>query len=179
MYFFIRFKVVLKTPICTFDAKTGILCNLCENKLGSGQITQSDVEASIVLSRLAQKNSLVNKMTLISAREIEREQVLLLKNTDVRLIRSNDSLSELINKGFGKEVWILESDSNDRRFLDNLFYPMHLESVNLVWLPDGSKLTRIVIEKSTYSKMDKLKLEKIKKISMAIRQIDLIIEVDD
>lgn len=179
MYIFINFKVVLKTPICTFDAKTGILCNLCEHKLESGQITQSDVEGSIVLSRLAQKNSLINKMTLISAREVEREQVLLLKSSDVRLIRSNDNLSEIINKGFGKEVWILEADSNDRRFLDNLFYPMHLESVNLVWLPDGSKLTRIAFEKSTYSKIDKIKLEKIKKISMAVRQIDLIIEVED
>lgn len=171
--------MVLKTPICTFDAKTGILCNLCESKLESGQITQSDVEGSIVLSRLAQKNSLINKMTLLSAREIEKEQVLLLKNSDVRLIRSNEGLSETINKAFGKDVWILEADSNDRRFLENLFHPTHLESVNLVWLPDGSKLTRMMINKSAYSKMDKIKLEKIKKISMVVRQIDLIIEVDD
>ena len=118
-------------------------------------------------------------MTLLSAREIEKEQVLLLKNSDERLIRSNDDLSETINKGFGKDVWILEADSNDRRFLENLFHPTHLESVNLVWLPDGSKLTRIMINKSAYSKMDKIKLEKIKKISMVVRQIDLIIEVDD
>jgi hypothetical protein len=55
----------MKTPICTFDAKTGILCNLCESKLESGQITQSDVESSIVLTRLAQKNSNINKMTLV------------------------------------------------------------------------------------------------------------------
>jgi hypothetical protein len=56
---------------------------------------------------------------------------------------------------------------------------MHLESVNFVWLPDGSKLTRIVIEKSAYSRIDKNKLETIKKISMAVRQIDLIIEADN
>ena len=36
-----------------------------------------------------------------------------------------------------------------------------------------------MINKSAYSKMDKIKLEKIKKISMVVRQIDLIIEVDD
>jgi len=168
--------VVLKTPICTFDAKTGILCNLCENKLESGEITQADVDSSIILSKLAQKDPLVNKMTLVSAVEIEKELVLLLKNSDVRLIRSSDNLSEKINKGFGKAVWIIESDSNDRRFLENLFHPLHLESVNFVWLPDGSKLTRIVIEKFAYAKIDENKLETIKKISMAVRQIDLIIE---
>ena len=73
----------MKTPICTFDAKTGILCNLCESKLESGQITQSDVESSIVLTRLAQKNSSINKMTLVSAKEIENEHILILKKQEV------------------------------------------------------------------------------------------------
>ena len=178
MHLFLKFKVVLKTPICTFDAKTGILCNLCENKLESGEITQADVDSSIILSKLAQKDPLINKMTLVSAIEIEIEQVLLLKNSDVRLIRSNDNLSKIINNAFGKSVWIIESDSNDRRFLENLFHPIHLESVNFVWLPDDSKLTRIVIEKSAFAKIVKNKLETIRKISMAVRKIDLIIESD-
>ena len=176
MHILIKFKVVLKTPICTFDAKTGILCNMCENKLQSGQITQVDVDSSIILSKLAQTNPLINKMTLISGKEIGKEQILLLKTSDVRAIRSSKNLTETINKAFGKDVWIIEADSNDRRFLENLFHPAHLESVNFVWLPDGSKLTRIVIEKSAFDKIDKDKLETIKKISMAVRQIDLIIE---
>lgn len=177
MYSFIKFKVVLKTPICAFDAKTGILCNLCESKLESGQITQSDVESSIVLTRLAQKNSNINKMTLVSAKEIENEHILILKSSDIRLIRSNNDLSDLINKSFQKDTWIIESDSNDRRFLDNLFHPLKLESVNFVWLPDGSKSTRVVLEKNSKG-VDEKMLETIKKISMAVRQIDLIIEFD-
>ena len=176
MYILIKFKVVLKTPICTFDAKTGILCNMCENKLVSGQITQADVDSSIILSKLAQKNPLINKMTLISGKEIGKEQILLLKTSDVRAIRSSENLTEIINKAFGKIVWIIEAESNDRRFLENLFHPVHLQSVNFVWLPDGSKLTRIVIEKCAFDKIDKNRLETIKKISMAVRQIDLVIE---
>lgn len=168
--------MVLKTPICTFDAKTGILCNLCENKLELGQITQFDVEGSIVLSKLAQKNAEINKMTLISASEIGNEQVLVMKNSDIRLIRTNPNLSDAINNAFGRNVWIVESDSNDRRFLENLFHPLHLESVNLVWLPDGSKLTRVVVDKLSIKELEKTKIENIKEISMAVRQIDLIIE---
>jgi len=167
--------VVMKTPICTFDAKTGILCNLCESKLESGQITQSDVESSIVLTRLAQKNSTINKMTLVSAKEIENEHILILKSSDIRLIRSNSELSDIINKAFQKDIWIVESDSNDRRFLDNLFHPVKIESVNFVWLPDGSKLTRVVLTKNSKG-IDEKRLETIKMISMAVRKIDLIIE---
>ena len=172
---FNRFKVVMKTPICTFDAKTGILCNLCESKLESGQITQSDVESSIVLTRLAQKNSTINKMTLVSAKEIENEHILILKSSDIRLIRSNSELSDIINKAFQKDIWIIESDSNDRRFIDNLFHPVKIESVNFVWLPDGSKLTRVVLTKNSKG-IDEKRLETIKMISMAVRKIDLIIE---
>ncbi len=169
--------MVLKTPICTFDAKTGILCNLCESKLESGQITQSDVDSSIVLTRLAQKNSNINKMTLISAKEIQNEHILMLKSSDLRVIRSNIELSDIINKAFQKDIWIIESDSNDRRFLDNLFHPIKLESVNFVWLPDGSKMTRVVLAKNSKG-IDEKRLETVKMISMAIRQIDLIIEYD-
>lgn len=170
--------MVLKTPICTFDAKTGILCNLCENKLETGQITQADVEAAIILSKLAQKNFEINKMTLFSANVIGNEQILVMKNSDVRSIRSNSNLSSAINKGFGRNVWIVESDSNDRRFLESLFHPIHLESVNLVWLPDESKLTRVVISKSDIESIKESRLETIKKISMIVRHIDLIVEAD-
>lgn len=177
MYSLIKLKVVLKTPICTFDAKTGILCNMCENKLTSGQITPSDVESSIILTKLAQKNSNINKMTLISSKEIDNEHVLIFKNPDIRLIRSSNNLLDLINKEFEKNVWVIESDSNDRTFLENLFHPLKIESVNFVWLPDGTKSTQVVIKKNS-NYFDEKKIETIKKISMAVRQIDLIIEVE-
>jgi len=116
-------------------------------------------------------------MTLVSAKEINNEHILMLKSSDIRLIRSNNELNDIINKAFQKDIWIIESDSNDRRFLDNLFHPVKLESVNFVWLPDGSKLTRVVLAKNSKGIAEK-RIETIKMISMAVRQIDLIIEFD-
>ena len=37
----------MKTPICSFDAKSGILCGTCENKVKNGSLTKGDVEVSI------------------------------------------------------------------------------------------------------------------------------------
>jgi len=84
----------VKTPICTFDAKTGILCNMCESKLSSGQITESDVKGSMILTKLAQKIPEIDKITLINSNEIDDEVILILKPSDVRIIRSNTKLYE-------------------------------------------------------------------------------------
>ena len=161
----------LKTPICTFDAKTGILCNMCENKLGSGQITSSDVEGSIILTKLAQKNLEIDKMTLVGSKEIDDETILVFKSSDVRTIRSNVKLVEIIQQSFKKNIWIVESDSNDRRFLENLFYPIRIDNINLLWLPDGHKLTRVILDKKTNEVKEKT-LENIKKIALSIKKIN-------
>ncbi|MDQ6723944.1 MAG: hypothetical protein M3Z01_06740 [Thermoproteota archaeon] len=167
----------MKTPICTFDAKTGILCNMCENKLGSGQITNSDVEGSIILTKLAQKNLEIDKMTLIGSKEIDDETILVFKSSDVRTIRSNEKLVKIIQQSFKKNIWIVESDSNDRRFLENLFYPIRIDNINLLWLPDGHKLTRVILDKKTNEVKEKT-LENIKKIALSIKKIDLIIDTE-
>ncbi len=165
----------MKTPICTFDAKTGILCNMCENRLDSGQITNSDVEGSIVLTKLALKNSEIDKLTLIGSKEIDDDVILFFKSSDVRTIRSNVKLIDLIHKAFNKNIWIVESDSNDRRFLENLFYPIRIDNINFVWLPDGQKLTRVVMSNKINNMQEKT-LEKIKKLSLSLRNIELIVE---
>jgi transcription antitermination factor NusA-like protein len=170
--------VILKTPICTFDAKTGILCDVCENKLESGQITPSDVDGSMILAKLAQSNSEIDKMTLFGSKEIENEVILIFKSSDVRAIRSDKKLFDLIQQSFKKNVWVVESDSNDRRFLENLFYPVGIDNINFIWLPDGKKLTRVLIDIKKIKNVKEKTLESIKKISLSIRKIELIVETE-
>jgi transcription antitermination factor NusA-like protein len=167
----------LKTPICTFDAKTGILCNVCESKLNSGEITEFDVKGSIILTKLAQKNPQLDKMTLINSKEIDDEVVLIFKSSDVRLIRSNVNLYDLIRQSFEKNVWIVESNSNDRRFLENLFFPVRIDNINFIWLPDGHKLTRVIINKKINNIKDNT-IDIIKKISLALKKIELVVETE-
>lgn len=168
----------MKTPICTFDAKTGILCDVCENRLESGQITPSDVDGSMILAKLAQSNSEIDKMTLFGSKEIENEVILIFKSSDVRAIRSDKKLFDLIQQSFKKNVWIVESDSNDRRFLENLFYPVGIDNINFIWLPDGQKLTRVLLDVKKIKNIKEKTLESIKKISLSIRKIELIVETE-
>ena len=148
---------------------------MCENKLYTGQISKSDVDGSMILTKLAQKNPDIDKMNLIGSKEIDDEIILIFKSSDVRKIRSNTKLFDLIVKTFKKSVWIVESDSNDRRFLENLFYPIGIDNVNSIWLPDGHKLTRVVVDKKIKDIKEKT-ADTIKKISLSLRKIDLVIE---
>jgi hypothetical protein len=49
--------------------------------------------------------------------------------------------------------------------------------VNLIWFPDGSKLTRVIISAGNIPEMQHT-IEKIKRIAKQIRNIELVVEFD-
>ena len=168
----------MKTPICSFDAKTGSLCSKCESKLKTGHLSVGDVEASIKLTRLAEKNNILDKFTLVGAYKIEEKLVLILSPSDISILRSDIELLNKIKKEFNDNVWFVESGASERRFIENLIFPIKISSINLVWLPDGNKLTKIIIsnKKNQNKKIDS---NNVTKIAKEIKNIELLIEYID
>ena len=167
--------MALKTPICSFDAKTGVLCAKCEERLRSSDLTQDEVHASIVLTRLAQRYSQVDKFSLVTAFKVETDFVLVMKGSDLLLIRSHEEIRVEMEKLFDARVWMVESDSSDRRFIENLLFPRRVLSVNLIWLPDGNKLTRVIMDSGKTSDPTN-DINKIQKIAKKIKGIELLVE---
>lgn len=161
----------MKSPICSFDAKSGVLCTKCEEKLHSGGISQDDVDASTRLTRLAERDSNINKFTLVRAARIDGDFVLVLRRPDVSALRSNASLADKIEREFGQKVWFAESEASDRRFIENLLHPLKVTAVNQFWLPDGNKLTKVIVSQKVQFDM-----EKVQKIARAVRGIELLVE---
>ena len=168
----------MKTPICSFDAKTGILCSKCESKLKTGHLSVGDIEASIKLTRLAEKNNIIDKFTLVGAYKIEEKLILILPTADISILRSDNELLNKIKKEFNNNVWFVESGATERRFIENLIFPIKISSINLVWLPDGNKITKIIIsnKKNQNKKVD---TNTITKIAKEIKNIELLIEYTD
>ena len=167
----------MKTPICTFDAKAAILCTKCETKLRLGHLTNADVDGAIKISRLAERNQDVNRFTMIRASKVDDDFILSLRGSDISVLRSNSSLIKKFEVEFQNKVWFVEAEATDRRFLENLFFPAKVLTVNLIWLPDGSKSTKVII--STRNKPQlQLNIEKIKKIAKEIRNIELLVEFE-
>ena len=167
----------MKIPICTFDAKTAILCAKCETRLRSGQLTDIDIEGAIKITKLAERNQDVNKFTMTSASKVDEDFIITLSGPDISTIRSNSTLSKKFEDEFQSKVWFIEAEANDKRFIENLFFPIRVLAVNLIWLPDGSKLTKVIISAS--NKLEESKIEKIKQIARKIRNIELLVESEN
>jgi transcription antitermination factor NusA-like protein len=166
----------LKVPICIFDAKTGVLCSKCESRLKNGELSKIDVECSIKLIKLSVKNQDIDKLNLIGSQKIDEDYVLILKDSNVSHINSNDKLISSVEKEFNGKVWFVEANSSIRRFLENLFFPIRILKTNMIWLPDGNQVTQVTIGSKDYEKSFNL-IEKIKKIVNVVRNIELVIEI--
>lgn len=153
-----------------------MLCTKCESKLESGSITSDDVKAAIKMARLAEHHQLIDRFTLLRSTEVEDDFVLVLRSADVLLLRSNSDLADRIEGEFGQKVWFVESEASDRGFTEGLLKPLNVISVNLFWMPDGSKLTKAVV--SGDAKRARVNIEKVVKIAKAVRNIDLLIEFE-
>ena len=167
----------MKTPICTFDAKTAILCTKCETRLRLGHLTHADVDGAIKITKLAERNQDINKFTMTGASRVDKDFILALRGSDISAIRANSILSKKFEDEFQSKVWFIESEATDRRFIENLFFPAKVRAVNMIWLPDGSKLTKAII--STPNKFEsQSNIEKIKQIAKEIRNIELLVEFE-
>ena len=166
----------MKTPICTFDAKTGILCAKCETKLRLGHLTHADIEGAMKITKIAEHNQDVNKFTMISAAKVDDDFILILRGSDIIVLRTNTSLSKKFEDEFQSKVWFVEAEATDRRFIENLFFPAKVLTVNLIWLPDGNKLTKAIVTDGNPSERES-NVEKIKKIAKEIRNIELLVEL--
>lgn len=100
--------------------------------------------------------------------------VLVLRGQDVSVLRGNQELTSKIEKEMGEKVWFVEAEASDRRFIESLFHPIKVLSVNFFWLPGANKLTKVVVADD--GKNAQLNLEKVQKIAKAVRNIELLIE---
>jgi len=167
----------LKTPICSFDAKAGILCPKCDARLRSGHLTKADVDLSVKLTKLAERFGELNRLTLVRALQVDGDYVLAVGKGDGTFLRNNAKVVEEIEKEVRGGVWIVEAETSDRRMIEEIFYPVRILTVNVVWLPDGSKLTKVIIPSRRGEKLP-LDVEKIKNVAKAVRGIDLLVEVE-
>ncbi len=167
----------LKTPICSFDARMGVLCPKCDAKLRSGQLTKTDVDVSIKLTKAAEKSADIGKMSLTKAIKVDGDYVLVVEPGSLAPLRRDQSLQKNLQGILGGKVWLTEANTTDRKELEDLFFPVRVANVNTAWLPDGSKLTKVVIPGK---KTDRFPhdTEMITRILKETREMELMIEFE-
>ena len=167
----------IKLPICNFDAKTGILCAKCESKLKNGEILKADVQASKALIHLADDFSELNKVTLKRSFESGGNFVLEFEPGDLNHLRTNPKLSQELDNAMKGKVWVVGAGGSDRKFLEDIFYPAKVVTVNTVWLTDGGKRTKVIVP-ARRSERYAGDFEKLRDMVKQARGIELLVETE-
>ncbi len=167
----------MRLPICLTDAKIGILCPRCEARLEKGEITGVDVEVSFVLAKAVRELPVLDSITLVRAHEVEGDLVLVLGSGDARKILSDPAALKKLKEYLRHDrIWITE-EGDDRRFIEYLLHPLRVLTLNTVWLPDGSRTSRVLIA-GRPDRESGVDLAKAKKIIKALRGLDLEIQFE-
>jgi transcription antitermination factor NusA-like protein len=167
----------LKLPICSFDAKVGVLCPKCEAKLRSGELSRTDVDVSYMLAKNVAKFPVLDKITLRKAAEVDGELVLMVGQGDMAILRTEQEFARSLEETLGRRLWFTEAETDDRRFVEHLLFPARIMTMNTVWLPDGSKIMKVIIPGRKTGRFP-VNLEKVKKIVKDTRGIELVIKFE-
>ncbi|MDA4136346.1 MAG: hypothetical protein OK449_05020 [Thaumarchaeota archaeon] len=165
----------LQIPICAFDAKTGILCPICESKLQTGQIREADVHVSKALLQVT--GNLHGTASLVRSFRVEGDYVLELDNSGLVALRNNPDVLAELEKRLSGRVYLARASSSTREFMEDLLNPVKVIAIDTVWLPDGTKLAKAIVTGRIGRQIRSLEL--IKRLAKEARGIDLVVESDE
>jgi hypothetical protein len=154
-----------------------MLCANCESRLRKGEISKADVDASKAVVRLVDRLPELGRVTLKRAFEVGGAYVLEFEQQDLVVIRSNPSVYAEFEALLKGKVWIVGAGSSDRKFLEDIFFPARVLTVNTVWLPDGGKKTKVIVP----ARRSERRIGDFDKLREAVRQargIELLVETE-
>jgi transcription antitermination factor NusA-like protein len=164
-------------PICGFDAKNAVLCPQCEGKVETGELTKADVNASILLAKIAKSNKEIETFSLYSCKEFQGNFILALAKNDIMKIRQSRTLYRLLQDQFKEKIWLVEADETDKKFIEDLFFPTKILAINVVWA-GGTQKTKAIVSGKWTSKFP-IDTKKVIEIVKNTRNLDIEIEFED
>ena len=166
----------VKTQLCNFCLKSGILCSNCQSKVKSGQISDTYLEIARLLLSLEEKYPPLQDVYFHEAVEADGVLALIVGRGDVaRLLGYGGKIIRAIGEKTGKRIRILEHGVDDRKFLEDLFAPLPIMTINTIWLPDGTTETRVILKKRG-RRPPPIDINAMKRIAKKVRNIVLRVE---
>lgn len=169
----------MKTELCSFCLKSGILCLKCSAKVKAGEITTLDLKIARLLLSLEDKYPSLQNVCFYKAVDVNKTLAVLVGHGDVpRMLGYGGKIIHAISDETGKSVRILEQGIDDRKFLEDLFTPLNILTINTIWLPDGTTETRVILKKKR-GPQPSFDLNALKEIALRMRKMSLRIEFAD
>jgi len=165
-------------PLCSFCIKSGILCQKCQKKIESGELGETDVQIAKLLMELEQKYPSLQKIQFYNAYDVDSVIAIVVGKGEHSAFRENNGqILREIAQNTGKRVRIIEKQGDERTFLENLFDPAIITTINKIWLPGGAIETRVIM--ASRQRRLPVKSRILKKLAKQIRGITLRIAYED
>lgn len=165
--------------ICHFCLKSGILCPKCQTKVRSGEVTDLDLKVTQILFTLESKYPLLQDIYIYKVVEANSFLALIVKKGNIaRILSYGGKVIKELGKKMRKTIRVLEYGSDDRSFLEDLFAPLNVITINTIWLPDGSTETRIILKKEG-RRSQRINTAALKEIAEKVRGKTLRVEFAD
>jgi len=169
----------LKMGLCSFCLKSGILCQKCLAKVKSGEISELDLKVARLLMSLEEKYPSIQNVYFHKAIDADGTLAIVVGPGDVpRLLGYGGKIVRALGDETGKNVRILETGVDDRKFLEDLFAPLSIMTINTIWLPDGSTETRVILRRRRGGR-GSFDVKALKDVASRVRNITLRVEYAD
>ena len=126
-------------PVCDVCLKSGMLCQGCENKLKSGEITQMDLDIAKLLYKLGE-----GKIGFKKTIEIGDTVIIVTDKEQVgKLIGKSGKIVREISRSIEKKVRVVGENSDLRAVAKDILAPARLSGINIIYGKEGQKKYKI------------------------------------
>jgi transcription antitermination factor NusA-like protein len=169
---------MVKTILDAFCVKSGILCRRCEEKLEKGQITELDLKVIQRMVELEKEHPVLQDVTYHRSVEADGMMAVLVDRRDLpRLLGGGAKVVKDLGDTFGKRVKLISYGGDDREFLEDLFSPLSILTINTIWIPDGSTETKVILTGRQPRKMP-VDLDVVKTVAKDLKGMTLRVEFE-
>lgn len=166
----------MKAALCSFCLKSGILCPSCQNKLRSGVVSEIDLKTARMILSLESMYPPLQDVYFHKAVEADNILAIVVGRGDVaRLLSYGGKIIKALGEKMGKKIRVLEHGVNERKFLEDLFAPLSIITINTIWLPDGTTETRAILKRRR-GRPPRINVKALKEIASKLRGITLRVE---
>ncbi|MHA1581966.1 MAG: transcription elongation factor NusA [Candidatus Baldrarchaeia archaeon] len=144
----------MKTPLCTFCLKSGILCPKCQEKVEKGEVSELDIKIAKELLELESRFPALKDVEFKKSIEIGPLIIILVGEKDVSsVIGPNGKIVKILSGKLNKKIRVVGFSSDIRKTIQDLLAPAEVLGVNIVWLPDGSYEKKVRVRRSDVKRL--------------------------
>ena len=130
-------------PVCDVCLKSGMLCQGCENRLKTGEITQLDLDIAKILYRVGD-----GKIGFKKTIEIGDVVIIITEKNQVgKLIGKGGKIVREIAKTLERKVRVVGENSDLKAVATDILAPARISGINIVYGKDGEEKYKIRVQR--------------------------------